>query len=900
MRSVSIWNAEKLLNEVIKMKKLGLNEIREKYLTFFESKEHLRLESYSLVPENDPSILLINAGMTPLKPYFTGEQTPPSKRITTCQKCIRTLDIENVGKTSRHGTFFEMLGNFSFGDYFKREAIFWAWEFITEVMEMPLSKLYISVYEEDDETYSLWNNEVGIPSERLVRLGKADNFWEHGVGPCGPCSEIYFDRGPESGCDSPDCQVGCDCDRYVEFWNLVFTQFNRNEEGVYEKLPNPNIDTGMGLERLACVMQGVNSLFEVDTIKNVLDYICRLAGATYGESRKTDVSLRVITDHIRSTTMLVSDGVIPSNEGRGYILRRLLRRAARHARLLGIKERFLSDVAQIVIKESCDAYPELNTKSDYIKLVISKEEERFDKTVDSGLQILNDLISKLKSKGENRLSGLDVFKLHDTFGFPFDLTREIAEENTFSIDENEFKSEMDNQRNMAREALKSKAGSAWGENLFAGLNIRKTEFLGYQSLNSESKVLAILKDDKIVDELNEGESGIIVLDQTPFYAESGGQVGDVGLFINALLKAEVTDTKKTPDGLYLHVCNVISGNITTSEAITALVNVEMREATCRNHTVTHILQKALKEILGDHIEQAGSFVDPFRIRFDFQHFSPMSDEEIRKVEKRVNSIILSSLEVDVQEMSLQEARNSGATALFGEKYGDPVRVISVGDYSKELCGGTHLKNSSTAGLIKILSETGVAAGVRRIEALTGLNAISYLYDREDTLLKTANILKTPIADVLKKTENLVLNQKDLEKQLSELKTKFALTNLDEILNNSEVIKGISIVIGRFDEQSPDNLRNLAERIRSIAGESVVFLIGENDGKVNLVSMASKMAVQHGIHCGEILKEAAAVCGGGGGGRPDMAQAGGKDASKINYSLDVARKRINIQLECKGE
>ncbi len=874
-------------------------ELRQLFFEFFESKGHHIVSSAPMVVKNDPTLMFTNAGMNQFKDIFLGNQQPVNKRVANSQKCLRVSgkhnDLEEVGHDTYHHTMFEMLGNWSFGDYFKREAIVWAWEFITDVMEMPLDKLYISVYEEDDETYEIWNKEIGIPTDRLVRLGKADNFWEHGVGPCGPCSEIYFDRGPEAGCDSPDCKVGCDCDRYVEFWNLVFTQFNRNEEGVYEKLPNPNIDTGMGLERLACVMQGVNSLFEVDTIKNVLDYICRLAGATYGESHKTDVSLRVITDHIRSTTMLVSDGVIPSNEGRGYILRRLLRRAARHARLLGIKERFLSEVAQIVIRESCEAYPELSAKSDYIKLVISKEEERFDKTVDSGLQILNELISKLKSNGEKQIPGSDVFKLHDTFGFPFDLTREIAEENSFIIDENEFKKEMDNQRNMAREALKSKAGSAWGENLFAGQDIKKSIFLGYQYVECDSKVLALLKDDSIVDELSEGESGIVVLDQTPFYAESGGQVGDVGFLLTANAKIEVTDTKKTPDGLYLHVCNVVSGSLATSELVQAIVNTEMREATCRNHTVTHILQKALKETVGEHIEQAGSFVDPYRIRFDFQHFSPMTDEEIRKVENKVNSIILSSLVVNVQEMSLKEARSSGATALFGEKYGDSVRVVSVGDYSRELCGGTHLNNSSSAGLIKILSETGVAAGVRRIEALTGINAISYLYDREDTLLKAANVLKTPVSDVLKKTENLVLNQKDLEKQLSELKTKFALVSLDELLKVSEIINGISVVIGRFDDQTPDNLRNLAERIRSIAGESVVFIIGENDGKVNLISMATKLAVQNGIHCGDILKEAAAVCGGGGGGRPDMAQAGGKDPSKIDKSIIVAKERINIQL-----
>jgi len=878
------------------MKKLGLNEIREKYLAFFEGKEHLRLQSFSLIPQNDPSILLINAGMTPLKPYFTGEQTPPSKRITTCQKCIRTLDIENVGKTSRHGTFFEMLGNFSFGDYFKREAIFWAWEFISEIMEMPLELLYISVYLDDDEAYNIWHKEIGIPSERLVRLGKEDNFWEHGIGPCGPCSEIYFDRGPEAGCGKLDCTVGCDCDRYVEFWNLVFTQFNRTESGDYEKLPKPNIDTGMGLERLACVMQGVKSLFEVDTIKNVLNYICQLAGVTYGATQKSDISLRVITDHIRSTTMLVSDGVIPSNEGRGYILRRLLRRAARHARLLGIKKRFLSEVAQVVIDESRSAYPELEQKAELIKRVILKEEERFDVTVDAGLLILNDLISNTKNSKLTQLSGSDVFKLHDTFGFPLDLTREITEENGLSIDEAGFKTEMDNQKNMAREALKAKAGSAWSENMFSSLELKKTEFVGYDNLELSAKILCIVKNDAFVDELNAEDAGIIILDRTPFYAESGGQIGDIGVLTSGDSEVEVNDTKKTPDGLYLHMCFVKSGKISVGDSIEALVSEENRTAIARNHTATHILQRALKRILGSHIEQAGSMVDAHRIRFDFQHFSPVTPEEIRKIENEVNKIIISSFEVTTEVMTIEDAMNSGAMALFGEKYGDSVRVVSVGNYSKELCGGTHLKNSSTAGVFKILSETGVAAGIRRIEALTGQNALEYLFEREDLLNSVADLMKIPVKDVFKKTENILISLKSAEKTITEMKTKTALNNIGELESNARNIKSVSVISGRFDDMEPDTLRALAERLKDKSDNNLVFLVSSSNEKVNLIAMAGVNAVKAGVHCGNILKAAAAVCSGGGGGRPDMAQAGGKDVSKISEAIEKAFETIESQLK----
>jgi len=732
------------------MEKLGLNEIRERYLKFFESKGHLRLPSFSLVPKNDPSLLLINSGMAPLKPYFTGSEIPPCKRVTTCQKCIRTPDIENVGKTARHGTFFEMLGNFSFGDYFKKEATAWAWEFITKEMNMPEDKLYISIYEDDDEAYDIWKNDVGIPIEKIVRMGKKDNFWEHGIGPCGPCSEIYFDRGVEKGCGQPDCKVGCDCDRFIEFWNLVFTQFDKTEDGRYLKLLKPNIDTGMGLERLACVMQEVDNLFEVDTVKNILKYICIVAGVEYKASAKTDISIRVITDHIRSTTMMISDGILPSNEGRGYVLRRLLRRAARHGKLLEINKPFLFDVARIVINESKNAYPELFEKADYISKVIKIEEERFDKTIDQGLNILNDFLIEIESNNLKVMPGNMVFKLHDTFGFPLDLTREICEENGLLIDEDGFKKEMKEQREKARDALKSKDKSTWGDSIYSKLECKATKFTGYEHTSNEAVILYIVRDNEVVVNAQEGDSVVVIIDKTPFYAESGGQTGDIGSINSAMGFIKINDCKKTADGKYLHFGIVENGIIENGDVVSATIDNERRLAIARNHTVTHLLQKALRNILGQHVNQSGSLVEPERLRFDFTHFLPIKTEELQAIEKEVNAAILKNMIVSTKEMPIEEAKLLGATALFGEKYGNTVRVVTVADYSMELCGGTHLKTTAQAGLIKILSESGIAAGIRRIEALTGEAAIEYYIIREKLLNELASVVKASPQDSIKK------------------------------------------------------------------------------------------------------------------------------------------------------
>jgi alanyl-tRNA synthetase len=879
------------------MDKLGLNEIRERFLKFFESKGHLRLPSFPLVPQNDPSILLINAGMTPLKPYFTGQETPPSTRVTTCQKCIRTPDIENVGKTARHGTFFEMLGNFSFGDYFKKEAIAWAWEFVTEDLKIPEDRLYVSVYEEDDEAYEIWQKDIGIPAEKIVRMGKEDNFWEHGTGPCGPCSEIYYDLGPERGCGSPDCMVGCDCDRYIEFWNLVFTQFNKEEDGSYTPLEKKNIDTGMGLERLAVMMQDVDNLFEVDTIRNILDSICKKAGVTYGKSNEADVSIRVITDHIRSTTMMISDGIMPSNEGRGYVLRRLLRRAARHGKLLGINEPFLYEIAQVVINESGTAYPELHEKADYIKKVIRIEEDRFDATIDQGLTILNEYIEEYKKKNESQLPGDIAFKLHDTFGFPLDLTREIAEENGLGVDEKGFEEEMAKQKKKAREATKSKEGSAWGSETDEELkNLQKTEFTGYDELKSSAKILYILVDGLSVENAQQGDDVTVVLDKTPFYAESGGQAGDKGIIETKDTVVEIIDCKKTADGKHLHVGRVTKGLLEKDAEAEATVDKIHRLSTARNHTTTHILHKALKSVLGDHVNQAGSFVGPDRLRFDFNHFSAMTDEEIKRVECIVNNIILSDLPVTAREMPADEAKKLGAIALFGEKYGDVVRVVQVGDYSTELCGGTHLKNSSQACLVKIVGESGVAAGVRRIEALTGGCAIDYLNDKDRQLDQIAATLKTKPADSLKRLENLSQELKEAQKEIEKLRSKLVSSSTEDLLSNAVDINGVKAIAARFEQMDTEALRNTGDILKTKLGENgVVILAAENSGKVNFVVMATKAAVQKGVHSGNIVKEAAKVTGGGCGGRPDMAQAGGKDTSKIDQALSRALEVLESQI-----
>ncbi len=879
------------------MQKLGLNELRERYLKFFESKGHLRLPSAPLVPKNDPSLLLINSGMAPLKPYFTGQEEPPRKRVTTCQKCIRTPDIENVGKTARHGTYFEMLGNFSFGDYFKKEAIPWAWEFVTEDLKMPIDKLWVTIYEDDDEAFDIWHDVIGLPAERIVRMGKKDNFWEHGTGPCGPCSEIYFDRGPEMGCGSPDCKVGCECDRYVEFWNNVFTQFNRDEQGNYTLLAHPNIDTGMGLERLACISQGVDNLFEVDTVMNILTYICKIAGVEYKKSDKTDVSIRVITDHIRSTTMMVCDGVLPSNEGRGYVLRRLLRRAARHGRLLGINKPFLFDVAMVVINESKEAYPELAEKAEYIKKVIRIEEERFEVTVDQGIVILNDFITEIKSKNQKTIPGEMVFKLHDTYGFPLDLTREIAEENGLCVDEEGFKKEMDAQKKKARDAHNSKDTSAWADSVFDKLDKNlKTTFVGYNETSTDAKILYIVKDGELVETAQEGDEVTIILDKTSFYAESGGQVGDTGIINTSNGVVKIEDCTKTADGKFLHNGVVESGLIENGNAVKVQIDVNRRKAISRNHTTTHLLQKALRTVLGDHVHQAGSLVEPNKLRFDFSHFSAMTPEELKAVEDMTNQAILNSLPVDVKEMPIDEAKKLGAMALFGEKYGKTVRVVTVEDYSIEFCGGTHLNNTSQAGLVKVLGESGVAAGVRRLEALTGEAAIRYYAEKENLLNEVAQALKASPNDSLKKIESLGQELKSAEKEIEQLRNKLVSGETDDILSNAVDVKGVKAVTARFDTLDMEGLRNTGDMLKNKIESGVIVLASSYGDKVNFIVTATKDVITKGIHSGNIIKEIAKIAGGGGGGRPDMAQAGGKDLSKINEALKAAISVIEAQIK----
>ncbi|NLP13234.1 MAG: alanine--tRNA ligase [Clostridium sp.] len=878
------------------MQKLGLNELRERFLSFFEGKGHLRLPSFPLIPQNDPSLLLINSGMAPLKPYFMGKEEPPRRRVTTCQKCIRTPDIENVGKTARHGTFFEMLGNFSFGDYFKKEAIPWAWEFLTEDLRIPEELLWVSIYEEDDEAFEMWNKIVGLVPERIVRMGKEDNFWEHGTGPCGPCSEIYFDRGSDKGCGSPDCKVGCDCDRFIEVWNLVFTQFNRDEEGNYTRLPKPNIDTGMGLERLACVMQDVGNLFEVDTIRKVLDYICTLAGVRYGECARTGISIRVITDHIRSTTMMISDGVIPSNEGRGYVLRRLLRRAARHGKLLGLDKPFLYDVAEVVINESKQAYPELVERSENIKKVIRIEEEKFEETVDQGLVILSRYIEETRKRNERVISGESAFELHGTYGFPFDLTREIAEENGLGVDEEGFKAKMKEHQVLAREDYRSKQGSAWANDIYSSLDGSiSTEFVGYGEEKVHAKVLYIIRENQVVDSASQGERVTIILDRTPFYAESGGQIGDQGVIKAEGLFIRVDDCKKTNDGKYLHIAEIEEGSIKTGMQVVALIDVKRRMAIARNHTTTHLLHKALRTVLGSHVNQAGSLVEPDRLRFDFTHFSAMTPEELNSVEAQVNEKILESLSVDIREMSIEEAKKLGAAALFGEKYGDIVRVVKIGDYSVELCGGTHLSVTSQAGFIKILGESGVASGIRRIEALTGESALKHFHEREELLNGVAKVLKSNPSDSVKRVELLMNELKTAKKEIEQLKGKLVSSSLDDVLSKVIEVKGVKVVTARFDQLDMEALRNTGDTIRNKMGSGVVVLATGFEGRVGLVVMATKDVVSKGIHSGNIIKEAAKVTGGGGGGRPDMAQAGGKDISKIDEALKEAVKVIEAQI-----
>ncbi len=887
------------------MEPLGLNEIRERYLSFFESKGHLRLPSFSLVPKDDPSILLINAGMTPMKPYFTGAQTPPSKRVTTCQKCIRTPDIENVGHTSRHGTYFEMIGNFSFGDYFKNEVIPWAWEFLTENLEMPADRLYPSVYEEDDEAFEIWNKVVGVPADKITRLGKADNFWEHGTGPCGPCSEIYFDRGEQYGCGKPDCRPGCECDRFVEIWNLVFSQFDRQEDGSYLELAQKNIDTGGGLERFACVMQGVENLFEVDTVRRILDTVCEKAGKQYGANAKDDVAIRVITDHMRSSTMMISDGVLPSNSGAGYVLRRLMRRAARFGKLLGINGKFLAQIAEVVIDQNKDAYPELVQKYTMIMAVINKEEDDFLRTVEAGTSILNDMIEVAKAEGSTVLKGEDAFKLHDTYGFPLDLTKEIAADSGLTVDEDGFKAAMKIQKETARKATKENvADTAWNYNKLPDelLNDKSsTVFEGYEKFDTDAKVMYVLKVDEdgalqIASEVFAGDKAIVILDKTTLYATMGGQVCDNGKLTNDNLEAVVTNVEKDNTSKYLHSIEVVSGSIKAGDSVKASVDKERRLSTCRNHSTTHILQAALRSVLGDHVEQKGSYVDSERLRFDFTHFSAMTAEEIAKVEDIVNSVILEDMPIVTKEMPIEEARKLGAMALFGEKYGATVRVVSVGDgYSVEFCGGTHLTQSSQAGQCRIISEAGVASGVRRIEAVTGKACYELMKADRATISDVASTLKVNKDQIVKKSESVLSDIKNLEKELAAIKKAAAGNVADDLIKGATKVGAVDAVIAKVDAADAAELRDMADQIRDKLTSGFVFLAAESGDKVLFIAMASKDAVAAGAHSGNIIREAAKVCGGGGGGRPDMAQAGGKDASKINDALSKASEVLASQV-----
>ena len=878
------------------MQKLGLNEIREKFLSFYESKGHLRLPSFPLIPQNDNSLLLINAGMAPLKPYFTGKETPPKKRVTTCQKCIRTPDIERVGKTARHGTYFEMLGNFSFGDYFKREATAWAWEFATKVLELPVEKLWVTIYQDDDEAFDIWTKEVGVAPDRIVRMGKEDNFWEIGTGPCGPCSELYFDRGPEAGCGSPHCHVGCECDRFVEFWNLVFTQFDKDEDGNYHPLSHPNIDTGMGLERIACIMQGVDNLFEVDTVRRIMDKACEIANVAYGQDAKTDVSLRVITDHIRSTTFMIADGVQVSNEGRGYVLRRLLRRAARHGKLLGVSEPFLYKIVDTVIAENRTAYPELVDKADYIKKIVELEEERFAATIDGGLSILEEYIAALKKDGKTQLAGEDAFRLYDTFGFPIDLTLEILEEQGLTVDEDAFAACMEEQRKRARES-RANADAGWEDDELRKLySLFDTVFVGYGTLQTEAKVVGIVRDLELQDSATAEDGNImLILDRTPFYGESGGQVGDTGRITANGLDIEVMDAKKMGDGKIIHACNMVSGAVKVGDTVVCTVDRDSRRATERNHSATHLLQKALRTVLGSHVEQAGSYVSDERLRFDFSHYQAVTPEQLAQVETLVNDAIADALPVTCEEMPIAEAKKLGAMALFGEKYGDIVRVVRMGDFSTELCGGTHVGNTAGIGLFKIISETGIAAGVRRIEAITSRNILKYLAEEEAVVAEAAGALKSAPHDLPARIAALQGQVKSLEKELSDIKAKMAAGGLDDVKKNAEEIGGVTVLRGAFVDADVNTLRKTADAIRDEFDCVVMVLAAYSDEKVSLLASANKAAVAKGVHCGNLVREIAAFVGGSGGGRPDSAQAGGKDPKGVDEALLAVSGALKKQL-----
>lgn len=870
------------------MKSLGVNEIREKYLEFFRSKGHYSRKSFSVVPQNDKSLLLINAGMAPMKNYFMGLETPPNKRMVTCQKCVRTGDIENVGKTARHATFFEMLGNFSFGDYFKKEAIAWAWEFVTEDLELNPDDLWVTVYLDDDEAFEIWEKDIGVNKNKIVRLGKEDNFWEigTGTGPCGPCSEIYIDRGIEFGCSDPDCKPGCDCDRFLEFWNLVFTQFNKDEEGNYIPLPKPNIDTGMGLERMACIMQDVYSIFDIDTMKNIRDHVCELSGIEYGKSAQEDISIRLITDHARAVTFLISDGVLPSNEGRGYVLRRLIRRAARHGRTLGIKESFLFKLMKTVIDNYGQAYDELVVNQDYIRKIIKIEEQKFSETLDQGLIILMDYIDKIKAESLIELTGEDAFRLYDTFGFPLELTIEIVEENGLKVDEDGFKVEMQKQKERARSARNEKGVDGWKET--AGtitFSIQENEFVGYESLEVTAKVEDIIHDNMKIDVLSEGQTGELIFAKTPFYAESGGQVADKGSVKNENFIAEIKDIQKTKSGLFIHKVDIISGEVKTGEIVSLIVDEKIRKSTQRNHTCTHLLHKSLSKVLGSHIHQAGSLVSDTRLRFDFTHFEPITKEQILEIEKIVNEAIYKAYQVSVKVMNIEEAKKSGAIALFDDKYDDEVRVVSVGDFSTELCGGTHVQNSSDIGMFKIISEAGIASGVRRIEALTGSNVYEYLLEKEELIDEIKKTVKANEDNLLSKINQTLEELKLSYKDLSKLKTDIAKNKINEILNNAVDVSGIKYIYSSFESMDEETLRETVQYVVDNIENSVVLLSSPDDNKISFVCGVSKEAIIKGVHAGKFIKEVSAITGGGGGGKPNLAQAGGKDVSKLKVAMD---------------
>lgn len=867
----------------------GLNELREKFLEFFESKGHLRLPSFSLIPKDDNSLLLINSGMAPMKKYFTGEITPPRTRVTTCQKCIRTPDIERVGITARHGTFFEMLGNFSFGDYFKHEATAWAWEFFTEVLKMPKELLYCSIYEDDEETYKIWTEEVGVDPSHIVRLGKEDNFWEHGPGPCGPCTEIYFDRGADKGCGSPDCHVGCECDRFVEVWNVVFSQFENDGNGNYTPLEHPNIDTGMGLERLACVMQGVDNLFLVDTVQNIMKRISSIVGVNYGDDEKKDISLRVITDHVRSTTFMIADGVMPSNEGRGYVLRRLLRRACRHGILLGYSKPFLYKVCETVIKENEKAYPELLEKKDLIIKLMRVEEENFLKTINQGMEMLN----AIADKSDNMvLSGEDAFKLNDTYGFPIDLTMEIVSEKGMKIDLDRFHELLKEQKERSRASRKNAGADAWISDSTDLSEIPETEFTGYTDYTAQSKVLAIIKDGEKCDSAYEGDNVIIVLDKTPFYAESGGQVGDTGVITGSGIEISVSNTEKTPTKIFLHYCDITNGVIQTGDEVTASINVERRKDITRNHTAAHLLQAALRQVLGTHVEQAGQLVSDDILRFDFTHFSAMTAKEMTEVENLVNKVIFEAMNVETREMPIAEAKKLGAMALFGEKYGDIVRVVKAGDFSVEFCGGTHVDNTAKIGLFKIRQEGSVAAGVRRIEAVTGRGVIELLNNSIYTLVSSAEALKIGnIKDFASRCEQIAGELKEKDREIDALNRKLASSKIDELFANAKFEKGVRIISAAFNDINADMLRTMCQRVLDSAPKTVVVIAGMNGDKVTFACACGEEARAKGANAGKIVKAVASVAGGNGGGKPDLAMAGAKDVTKVDEALLQVRKIV---------